>query len=275
MAAGLAFTTGPATDAIMGALPAGKAGAGLRRQRHHPRGRRHARRRDRRLGAQLRLRRARPARSGLARRVRLDRAAGRAVGGGGHERGRPVPGAAAGRRAQRGQLGVHGGPAPRIVRGRLHGGGRRAGGAGVPAGPRGGRRRRCRRCGWCGWPEPPEKTHQSIERTRPTLPAPLLPSRRSRRDRAWRAWRARTAAQRQRFLLLSDQMRGSTRIVDRCVHRGVHNDPLSLLSVRRGRALPENRLGSEHCGHVLLEYATTSGRRAGRVAAGDARTGPT
>ena len=28
MAAGLAFTTGPATDAIMGALPAGKAGAG-------------------------------------------------------------------------------------------------------------------------------------------------------------------------------------------------------------------------------------------------------
>ena len=28
MAAGLAFTTGPATEAIMGALPPGKAGAG-------------------------------------------------------------------------------------------------------------------------------------------------------------------------------------------------------------------------------------------------------
>ncbi len=90
MAAGLGLTTGPATDAIMGALPPGQGRRRVGRQRHHPRGRRHPRRRDHRLGAQLRLRLARAVQPDRARRARRHGAPGRAVGRRRDERGRPA-----------------------------------------------------------------------------------------------------------------------------------------------------------------------------------------
>ena len=56
MAAGLAFTAGPATEAIMGALPPQSRRGGIGGQRHHPRDRRHARGGDRRIGDEFHLR---------------------------------------------------------------------------------------------------------------------------------------------------------------------------------------------------------------------------
>ena len=145
MAAGLGLTTGPATEAIMGALPPGKARRRLGRQRHHPRGRRHPRRRDHRLGAELRLRLARAVQPDRAGRAGRGRAPGRAVRRRRDERGRALPGATARRRAVGRAVRVHDRPAPRLGRRRGHHPGRRAGGAGLRAGPansRGSSRRR-------------------------------------------------------------------------------------------------------------------------------------
>ena len=125
MAAGLALTASPATEAIMGALPPGKAGAGVSRERHHPRDRRHPGRGHRRLGDELGVRQPHRQRPDPPRRAGRRHLGGPRLGGG--------------------RAGCRRAPATRPARGRR--GGHPAGVHGRAARRGAGRRRRHRRGG--------------------------------------------------------------------------------------------------------------------------------